>query len=100
MDALSSEERLRRAELFARLTDAAGHVDELPNGFAVRFPSTANIWMIAAEFVTLESRCCPFLSFSLGVEGDDDGLMSLCITGRPGVKEFLATELHFSGHAR
>lgn len=44
--------------------------------------------MNTAEFITLERRCCPFLSFSLDSEREQ-GSYSIRITGRPGVKEFL-----------
>jgi len=64
MDALTTEERARRAELFTRLSAAVNQIQELPNGFSLTVSPVPNIWMIAAEFITLESRCCPFLSFS------------------------------------
>jgi hypothetical protein len=94
MDALTKEERVRRAELFSRLAAAVHKIEELPGGFQLMLSQDQNIWMTAAEFITLERRCCPFLSFLLEIEAED-GPMSLSITGRPGVKEFLATEVQF-----
>ena len=98
MDALTKEERDRRAELFARLSAAVHQIQELTNGFSLTVSPVPNIWMTAAEFISLESRCCPFLSFSLEVEAED-GPVSMRITGRAGVKQFLATELHFERRA-
>jgi hypothetical protein len=94
MDALTREERTRRAELFGKLSAAVNQIRELPDGFALTLSQVPNIWMTAAEFVTLERRCCSFLTFALSIEAED-GAMSMSLTGRPGVKEFLATELHF-----
>ena len=95
MNALTIEERSRQAKLFAELTHVVQRVQELPDGIAVEFSSKADIWMSAAEFITLERRCCPFLSFSMEIKGED-GPMWLRITGREGVREFLAAELRFS----
>ena len=95
MNALTFEERSRREELFAALADAVEQVQELSSGMAVKFLSNADTWMIAAEFILLERRCCPFLSFSLEIE-KEHGPFCLRITGREGVKEFLAAELQFS----
>ncbi|HYR88410.1 MAG TPA: hypothetical protein VE422_30300 [Terriglobia bacterium] len=92
MDALTREERARRAELLTQLSSAVNQVRGLPDGFLLTLSPVPNIWMTAAEFVTLERRCCPFLSFSLEAEAEG-GPMAMSITGRPGVKEFLAVEL-------
>src|SRR5882672_12885241 len=92
MDALTREERTRRAELFGKLAAAVNQVREQPDGFGLTLSKNPDIWMTAAEFITLERRCCPFLTFALTIEAED-GAMSMSLTGRPGVKEFLATEL-------
>ena len=89
MNALSVTERLRRAELLAELRKVTRAVQELADGFAFEFVAGAETWKSAAEFVMLERRCCPFLSFSLGAESED-GPMWVRITGRDGVKDFVA----------
>jgi hypothetical protein len=94
MNALTIEERSRRKELFAALAVAVERVQELPGGIAVELLSDPNTWMTAAEFILLERRCCPFLSFSMELEREH-GPLWLRITGREGVKEFLAAELQF-----
>jgi len=53
-----------------------------------------NIWMIAAEFITLEARCCPFLSFSCKLK-QKTAQCRCGLPGRPGVKEFLCNRTHF-----
>jgi hypothetical protein len=92
MNALSSQERSRRAELFSELSQAVREIQELADGYGVRFASNAKLWMSVAEFVTLERMCCPFLFFSLSAEAEN-GAMWLRITGREGVKAFVAAEL-------
>lgn len=60
-----------------------------PDGYAVRYPADA---LLAAGFVALERRCCPFFRFELGVE-PDGGPPWLSIAGPEGAKAFLAAEL-------
>jgi len=47
---------------------------------------------MAAEFITLERLCCPFLTLALEVERER-GPLWLKLTGREGVKPFLRAEL-------
>jgi hypothetical protein len=47
---------------------------------------------MAAEFMTLERLCCPFLTLTLEVERER-GPLWLTLTGREGVKPFLQAEL-------
>ena len=95
LNALTAEERKRRAELFSALSRGVQELQELPDGYAIRFAPDAETWMRLAEFITLEKQCCPFMAFSLGAE-EEIGPMWLRITGREGTKGFLAAELGFS----
>jgi hypothetical protein len=81
--------------LFSALSRRAEEVQELPDGYAIRFAPDAEMWMRLAEFITLEKQCCPFLAFALGAE-EENGSMWLRITGREGTKGFVAAELGFS----
>ena len=92
MNALTVEERKRRAELSSQISRCVQQMEELADGFAFRFAPDAGTWMTLAEFSTLERRCCPFFAFSLSAE-EEDGAMWMRITGREGVKQFLLAEL-------
>ena len=50
----------------------------------------------AAEWIALERKCCPFLTFRIVVAGAQPGF-TLALTGPPGVKEFLTAELPLTG---
>ena len=95
MDALTADERNRRAQLFSKIAEQAQETQELADGYAIRFEPDTTTWMRVAEFITFERRCCPFLAFSLNAEGEN-GAMWLRITGRQGVKPFLAAALRFT----
>ena len=68
------------------------NIQELPDGYAFRFPMESSLIMTLAEFITLERQCCSFFNFGIEVEADN-GPLWLRLTGRQGVKEFLQAEL-------
>jgi hypothetical protein len=90
MDAMTPVQRGRHEEVTARLRTETQEIRELPDGFAFRIPEED--WSLAAEFVSLERLCCPFLGFALEQEREA-GPLWLRLTGREGVKEFLRAEL-------
>jgi hypothetical protein len=75
--------------------DLFAHVDrveELPDGFGVRFPA-ADPWAAKAlEFIDAEKQCCPFFTFELAFE-PDDGPLWLRLRGSEEIKAFVRTEL-------
>jgi hypothetical protein len=91
LTALSPQQRRRRAALAGRLKRAVRGVEELPDGYAIRFAAEESTWLAAAEFVALERRCCPFLGFALEAVRER-GPVRLSLLGREGVKEFLRAE--------
>ena len=95
LNALTTDQRERRAELFSALSGSAVEFRELTDGYAMRFAPDRETWMRLAEFITLEKLCCPFMAFSLKAD-EENGPVWLRITGREGTKGFLAAELGFS----
>jgi hypothetical protein len=100
LDALNEGQRERHRRLTELLERAVAGARELPAGYELaldlsRLPRDAQGEAVCvvevAEWVDLESRCCPFLDFAIGVRGQD-GKTTLALTGGPGVKAFLKTE--------
>src|SRR5262249_55964870 len=89
LNALTKTERNSHAQVSRRLWDAVQERRELSNGYAFRLPADA--FVTAAEWVSLERRCCPFFSFELEV-AKDGGPVWLRPTGRDGVKPFMRSE--------
>ena len=75
-----------------RVFRAAEEIKELPDGYAFRLPNESKTLRDAAEFITLERLCCPFLGFALEVESEG-GTVWLRLTGREGVKAFIHEEV-------
>jgi hypothetical protein len=89
--ALEDAERHRQRELLESVRGLAVETRELPDGFAFRLSGGAKTFRDAAEWVSLERRCCPFLAFSLEWKRDDS--VWVHVTGAPGVKDIIRAEL-------
>ena len=85
-------QRARHQIVMQDLQALVQEVQELPDGFAFRYPADARSCLLVAEFVSLERLCCPFFAFTLDV-APHDGPIWLRITGREGVKQFLLAEM-------
>ena len=70
----------------------AQEVQELPDGYAIRFLNEPGRFMAIAKFIENERLCCPFFSFGLELE-PNSGPLWLRLTGGEGVKEILQTTL-------
>ena len=88
MAALTKTERATHRELTQRLLGAVEERRELQSGYAFRLP--AKTLLTAAQWVSLERRCCPFFAFELVLAKD---ALWLRISGAKGIKEFLRAEL-------
>lgn len=89
MRALTKAERAGYPKLARALLGAVEETREMENGYAFRLPPT--MLKTAAEWVSLERRCCPFFSFALQLSRDE-GPMWLEVTGSEGVKPFIRAE--------
>src|SRR2546428_14073117 len=91
LNALNDAERDRRAELAVGLRTVAREIIPTSDGYTFRLAMNDKTLIEIAEFVSLERRCCPFLTFQIEVEGENSEI-HFRLSGRPGVKEFLAAE--------
>lgn len=60
-------------------------VEELDDGYAMRFPNTDEALEAVVTTVVLESRCCADQTFTLEVPADAEQL-TLTVTGQAGTK--------------
>lgn len=92
--ALSREERDRARDLRRELAAATVETRSLPSGYSYRYraDADADVFRKAAEWVTLERRCCPFLTFTLRW-GQGQAAPWLDLTGPAGTREFLRAEM-------
>ena len=92
MLALDAEGRKRHKAVSEQMRAAVKEVQDLPDGYAFRFPAEQSTILLVSEFIARERLCCPFFRFELIAE-QEDGPLWLRLRGREGVKEFIKTEL-------
>ena len=68
-------------------------IRELPDGYEFLLDDDASVLLKAAEFISLEKLCCPFLAFRLQLEAEG-GPIWLSLRGREGVKAFIREEVN------
>jgi hypothetical protein len=88
--AMNKEEQAHYSILTNKLFAGGREVRELPDGYDIGFAANSQTIKDAAEFITYERLCCPFLNFEMTVEGEN---LSLRLKGEEGIKEFLKAEL-------
>jgi hypothetical protein len=90
---LSNEElRTREATLLAQFKSALLTTEELSDGYLFRIPGDKKWLAVAAELITAERECCPFLKFELTAD-PAMGPVTVRMTGPSGTKEFLKSIL-------
>ena len=92
LDVFDDAERRRYQALRERLDERRLGTRELPDGIAVLYPGEPALLLDVAEWITLERRCCPFLSFSLELDADSPSVR-LRLVGGEDVKRFLQSQL-------
>lgn len=95
MNGFDPAERQEHVAAIREVFGAVEEIRELPDGYAFRLPSAAAWVRKVADFLTKERLCCPFFGFALELE-PEGGALWLRLTGREGVKPFIAAEI---GHA-
>jgi hypothetical protein len=75
-------------EIVPKLYEQVQEIQELPNGWVWRLPSTPEVLTLVAEDLNMERLCCPFVNYTLEIE-PNHGPFWLRMTGGEGVKEFL-----------
>jgi len=94
-NAITPEQQERWLEVGTQLYAAVQEVQELPDGYAFRFPSDSEMLLLVAEDLTLERLCCPFIHFTLDL-APNGAPFWLRYTGGEGVKEFLRISFEMS----
>ena len=91
MNTLTAAERAEHAQLTIRLAESVLETAETPDGYAFEVDRRRVSLENLAAWIDFERRCCPFFDFTLELRRED-GPMTLRLTGRDGVKEFIRAE--------
>ena len=90
---LTAAELVTRAVEVADLVKHVQQVDELTDGYALRFPGTDTWANTLVQFIAFERGCCPFFTFTLVFE-PQQGPIWLHLRGPEGVKAIIAEMIH------
>jgi hypothetical protein len=90
--ALSPAERKQHFEEYGpKLRARLERIHELPNGYEFAFAPDAETYRMLSTWMFQERLCCPFFDLDLRIDREG-GPIWLGLTGRQGVKEFIAAE--------
>jgi hypothetical protein len=92
LDAFGAEGRAEHGRLARELFAAASGVEELADGYAVRFPARPFLFLRISRWIELERACCPFLTIRLDFERPSRAYR-VSLTGPEGAKEVVRAEL-------
>jgi hypothetical protein len=89
--ALNPAERAHHKQLSEKLIAARKEIVETAKGYEFQF-SPKNVSLAElADWVSAESKCCPFFDFHIDLEGEGR-LLCLRLTGEEGIKAFIRAE--------
>jgi hypothetical protein len=92
LDAFDASGRAQHGQLVTEILTAMSDVEELADGYALRFPATPFLFLRLARWIELERACCPFLTIRLEIERAR-AAYRVWLTGPEGAKDVLRTEL-------
>ncbi len=90
LKALTTAERTEHKTLTTRVLAAVTNTHELTNGYTFRLNADMTTTDLT-KWVDYERRCCPFFDVQL-TWPRENGPVTLQLTGREGVKEFIRAE--------
>lgn len=96
MKAISSTERVRYHALTANIKSAVRLQSELREGFSWDLDGKKTTMIEVAEWMSMERRCCPFLTLQIEATGDGSDF-KVKLLGPDGVKAFLQSEFGTPG---
>ncbi|KRE38179.1 hypothetical protein ASG81_19950 [Paenibacillus sp. Soil522] len=88
----TKEERIDYKEICGELEKRRIGITEIENGFEYQFPGDSDTARLLFEWVSLERKCCPFLTFTVSASHENKPFF-LQLTGNEEAKAFLLNEL-------
>jgi hypothetical protein len=89
--ALTPEERAHHQQLTEKLMATRKEIVETAKGYEFQFSPKSVSLAELADWVSAESKCCPFFDFHIDLEGEGS-LLCLRLTGKDGIKAFIRAE--------
>jgi hypothetical protein len=88
----TKKQREEYAKIWGELETRRFGITELENGFQYEFSGDPETLRLINEWVNLERKCCPFLTFSV-IASNEAGPVLLQLTGNQEAKAFLQADI-------
>jgi hypothetical protein len=88
----TKEERLDYKDAWGELEKRRIAITEIEAGFQYQFPGDSYTLSLLYDWISLERKCCPFLTFTVSASHEYEPIL-LQLTGNDEVKKFLRNEL-------
>ncbi len=92
MKVFTPAERKQHEALSRHILAAVASLDERERGYSFRFDPARVSLVDLARWTDGEKKCCPFFDFQLNLDGSSQVKLSLTLSGREGVKQFIREE--------
>lgn len=88
----TKDQRVKYKSIWEELGKRRLGITELKTGYQYQFPGDPETLGLVNEWVSMERKCCPFLTFSV-IASDVDEPVLLQLTGDAVAKAFLRTDI-------
>ncbi|MFK7694284.1 hypothetical protein [Paenibacillus sp. HJGM_3] len=88
----TKEQREEYKNIWGELESRRQGITELENGYQYQFPGDSETLRLINEWVSMERKCCPFLTFTVIASHAEEPVL-LQLTGNDEAKAFLRTDI-------
>nr|AYQ72415.1 hypothetical protein EAV92_07430 [Cohnella candidum] len=88
----TKEQRVVYKNIWEELKTRRLDITELETGYQYHFPGDSETLRLVNEWVSMERKCCPFLTFTVIANNEDEPVL-LQLTGNEEAKAFLRTDI-------
>jgi hypothetical protein len=88
----TKEQRIEYKSIWGELEIRRVGIMEIEKGYQYQFPGDSETLRLVNEWVSMERKCCPFLTFSVIASNVDEPVF-LELTGNEEAKAFLRSEI-------
>lgn len=88
----TKEQREEYKSIWGELESRRQGITELENGYRYQFPGDSETLRLINEWVSMERKCCPFLTFTVIASHEEEPVL-LQLTGNDEAKAFLRTDI-------
>lgn len=86
------EQRVEYKSIWGELEVRRIGINEIEQGYEYHFPGDSDTLRLVNEWVSMERKCCPFLTFTVIASFEDEPIL-LQLTGNEEAKEFLRSDI-------